>query len=111
MTNVIFLIDFIPIKIPLWFFFQFYKKNEIVFCKDICHEIDWLANVRSTFQYVNMGIMFCCRIDEVQKSKLLENFPNLLLKTDTKSVAAALGLLSWLLRNLSYFVIISAHLC
>uniref|UniRef100_A0A1A9Z804 Uncharacterized protein n=1 Tax=Glossina pallidipes TaxID=7398 RepID=A0A1A9Z804_GLOPL len=75
-------------------FYEFYKKDEIVFCKDICHEIDWLANVRSTFQYVNMGIMFCCRIDEVQKSKLLENFPNLLLKTDIEYVTAALGLLS-----------------
>uniref|UniRef100_A0A1A9VT67 Uncharacterized protein n=1 Tax=Glossina austeni TaxID=7395 RepID=A0A1A9VT67_GLOAU len=63
-------------------FYEFYKKDEIVFCEDICHEIDWLANVRSTFQYVNMGIMFCCRIDEVQKSKLSENFPNLLLKND-----------------------------
>ncbi|KAL9930515.1 uncharacterized protein ACN427_014949 [Glossina fuscipes fuscipes] len=75
-------------------FYEFYKKDDIVFCEDICHEIDWLANARSTFHYVNMGVMFCCRIDEAQKSERLEHFPNLLLKNDTAYVTSALGLLN-----------------
>uniref|UniRef100_A0A1A9VW10 DNA/RNA non-specific endonuclease domain-containing protein n=1 Tax=Glossina austeni TaxID=7395 RepID=A0A1A9VW10_GLOAU len=71
-------------------FYEFYKKDDVVFCEDICHEIDWLANVRSTFQYANMGIMFCCRADNVQKSKRFDNFPNLFLKNDTENVTERL---------------------
>uniref|UniRef100_A0A1A9WWD9 DNA/RNA non-specific endonuclease domain-containing protein n=1 Tax=Glossina brevipalpis TaxID=37001 RepID=A0A1A9WWD9_9MUSC len=67
-------------------FYEFYSKNDIVFCEDICHEIDWLANVRSTFQYASMGITFCCRVDEVQKSKRLHNFPNASLNNYIENV-------------------------
>uniref|UniRef100_A0A1A9Z805 DNA/RNA non-specific endonuclease domain-containing protein n=1 Tax=Glossina pallidipes TaxID=7398 RepID=A0A1A9Z805_GLOPL len=56
-------------------FYEFYEEGDIVFCEDICHKINWLANVRSTFQYANMGVMFCCELDDVQKSEHLDNFP------------------------------------
>ncbi|XP_037883165.1 uncharacterized protein LOC119633617 [Glossina fuscipes] len=71
-------------------FYEFYKKDDVVFCEDICHEVDWLAKARSTFQYANMGIMFCCRADNVQKSKRFNNFPNLVLKNDTEYVTERL---------------------
>ncbi|XP_037883439.1 uncharacterized protein LOC119633774 [Glossina fuscipes] len=64
-------------------FYEFYEEGDIVFCEDICHKITWLANVRSTFRYANMGVMFCCELDDVQKSARLDNFPK---KNDTGDV-------------------------
>ncbi|XP_073822300.1 uncharacterized protein isoform X2 [Musca autumnalis] len=56
-------------------FSDFYVEKDLIFCTDICHKIDWLKQVRSTFRYKTMGVIFCCDVNEVKNSKRLQGFP------------------------------------
>ncbi|XP_005175941.1 uncharacterized protein LOC101893397 [Musca domestica] len=55
-------------------FAEFYKENDLIFCTDICHTIEWLKNVRYTFGYKNLGVVFCCQPEDVAYSNRLESF-------------------------------------
>ncbi|XP_013099243.2 uncharacterized protein LOC106081661 [Stomoxys calcitrans] len=52
-------------------FFEFYNRMDIIFCRNICHQIDWLQKAYSTFTYKAMGVIFCCSVNEVIESKRL----------------------------------------
>uniref|UniRef100_A0A1I8NK60 DNA/RNA non-specific endonuclease domain-containing protein n=1 Tax=Musca domestica TaxID=7370 RepID=A0A1I8NK60_MUSDO len=56
-------------------FGDFYKETDLIFCTDICHQIDWLQAVQSTFRNESMGLIFCCDANEVKQSKRLHGFP------------------------------------
>uniref|UniRef100_A0A1A9WKG4 Uncharacterized protein n=1 Tax=Glossina brevipalpis TaxID=37001 RepID=A0A1A9WKG4_9MUSC len=60
---------------------EFFNSTEVKFCRDVCNEIDWLKTVRSSFTYVNFGLIFCCTPDAVRKSIYGENLPRTLAYT------------------------------
>lgn len=68
-----------------------------MFCNDICHQIDWLENIYTTFHYRPMGIVFCCSVDEVIASQRLDGFdiPQEYIPTTTVPTFN----LSWFLPN------------
>ncbi|XP_073826275.1 uncharacterized protein [Musca autumnalis] len=55
-------------------FYEFHNENELIFCTSICHTIEWLKNTDYTFGYKNMGVIICCKPEEVANSKRLEGF-------------------------------------
>lgn len=55
--------------------FQFYKKKDVVFCRDKCREVPWLKGISSSFRYSALGLIFCCTSEDVRKSKRLDGFP------------------------------------
>ncbi|KAL9923723.1 uncharacterized protein ACN2A1_003140 [Glossina fuscipes fuscipes] len=55
---------------------EFFNYNDVAFCRDICDEIDWLKDVRSTFHYANFGFIFCCNLDSLKDSPYVQKLPH-----------------------------------
>ncbi|KAI9586419.1 hypothetical protein GQX74_002266 [Glossina fuscipes] len=72
------------VKIPSWsnpnemeyLELEFFNYNDVAFCRDICDEIDWLKDVRSTFHYANFGFIFCCNLDSLKDSPYVQKLPH-----------------------------------
>uniref|UniRef100_A0A1A9ZCU6 Uncharacterized protein n=1 Tax=Glossina pallidipes TaxID=7398 RepID=A0A1A9ZCU6_GLOPL len=62
---------------------EFFNANDVKFCRDVCNEIDWLRSVRSSFGFVNFGLVFCCTPDAVRKSIYGESLPRTLAYSDS----------------------------
>ncbi|KAL9873178.1 uncharacterized protein ACN2A1_014303 [Glossina fuscipes fuscipes] len=60
-------------------FYEFFSENDIVFCRSMCEEIEWLRDIQKTFKYPNMGVMFCCLHEDVVKLNLIEGLGKTML--------------------------------
>ena len=49
--------------------------DKVKFCPDICSEISWLNEIRTSFNHTYAGIMFCCSTDFIRQTNYLEGFP------------------------------------
>uniref|UniRef100_A0A1A9W8V8 Uncharacterized protein n=1 Tax=Glossina brevipalpis TaxID=37001 RepID=A0A1A9W8V8_9MUSC len=53
-------------------FYEYFPKSDVVLCKSMCEEIEWLSDVQESFGYLDIGFMFCCLHEDVVKLQLLE---------------------------------------
>uniref|UniRef100_A0A1A9WKG1 Uncharacterized protein n=1 Tax=Glossina brevipalpis TaxID=37001 RepID=A0A1A9WKG1_9MUSC len=54
---------------------EFFNYNDVRFCHDICDNIAWLKDARSTFNFANFGVIFCCTLDSLKDSPYLQKLP------------------------------------
>lgn len=65
------------------------------FCADTCSDFNWLKNARSSFDYSNFGIVFCCSPESVKESsyggKLPYKISTPVLGIPDKDINASIG--------------------
>uniref|UniRef100_A0A1A9W8V1 DNA/RNA non-specific endonuclease domain-containing protein n=1 Tax=Glossina brevipalpis TaxID=37001 RepID=A0A1A9W8V1_9MUSC len=53
-------------------FYEYFPKSDVVLCKSMCEEIEWLSDLQESFRNPQMGAIFCCLHEDIIKMQLLE---------------------------------------
>uniref|UniRef100_A0A1A9V7Z8 Uncharacterized protein n=1 Tax=Glossina austeni TaxID=7395 RepID=A0A1A9V7Z8_GLOAU len=74
---------------------EFFHTSEVKFCADTCSDFNWLKDARSSFDYSNFGIVFCCSPESVKASpyggKLPYKISTPVLDIPDKDINASIG--------------------